>query len=416
MKMKTNFTYSLLATLFGIPMIFAQTSSLSSSPYSLYGLGIPNDNGVGIVNSLGKLGFAMPSLTNINAKNPASLGRMTQKSFLFDVGLKTQYETVVNSFQEEMRFVGNFSNITVAFPISDKSGVSLSLIPYTNVGYVLFGLENTIEGSTESFITNVNGSGGLNDFKLSYGYSVTDKFRVGAGGSILFGTIEETETNLVSNSALVISEENYYSGFRFDIGAQYDLSDRTTFGLVAKFPTNLNGEQTRTIETFETETITNREEDNDLESFTLPLEIGFGYFGRFLNNKLTLNADYQQNFWETTDQSDFLGKYVDQHIFGFGASYRINPRSLKYWDRVFYRTGVNYDSGNLKVNDYRIDNYSFSLGVGLPISSQTNSMLNISYSYGQKGRVSNGLIQENYHQLSFNFSFDGRWFIKRKYD
>ncbi len=405
-----------VSILFGISTLFAQSSSLSSSPYSLYGLGVPDDNGVGSINSLGKLGFALPSLTNINAKNPASLGRMTQKSFLFDIGLKTQYETVINSFQEEARFTGNFSNITVAFPISKKSGVSLSLIPFTNVGYILIGLENNIEGSTDNFITNVVGSGGLNDFKLSYGYSLTDKLRVGASGSILFGTIDETETNIVEASTLIISEENYYSGFQVNLGAQYDFSNNVSVGFISKLPTNLKGEQTRSINTFLTETITSREEDTRLDDFTLPLELGFGFMGNFLKNKLTVNADYQQNFWKTTDQSDFLGKYVDQHLVGLGVSYRKNPRSLKYWERVFYRTGMHYDSGNLKVNDYRIDNYSFSVGVGLPISLRTNSMLNISYSYGQKGRVSNGLIQENFHQLSFNFSFDGKWFIKRKYD
>jgi len=41
-------------------------------------------------------------------------------------------------------------------------------------------------------------------------------------------------------------------------------------------------------------------------------------------------------------------------------------------------------------------------------------MLNISYSYGQKGRISNGLIKENYHKISVNLSLDGIWFVKRK--
>ncbi len=418
MKMKkiNVFNFIILLSFLGIQEVCAQSSSLSSSPYSLYGLGVPNENSVGIINSLGKFGFAMPSLTYINGKNPASLGRMTEKSFLFDIGLKVQQETVINSFEEESRFNGNFSNISIAFPISKKSGVSISLIPFTNVGYILIGLENNIEGSTETFFTNVNGSGGLNDFKVSYGYNLTDSFSVGASGSILFGTIDETETNIVGETALIISEENHYAGFRMDVGLQYDWSERTIFGLIAKFPTQLNGDQSRTIETFGTETQTSRTEDNDLEDFKLPMELGFGFFSTFMKEKLAINADYQHSFWEATDQRDYLGNYVDQHSVGVGVSYRARPRSLKYWDRIFYRAGVNYDSGNLKVNDYRVENYSFSLGVGLPISERTNSMLNISYSYGQKGRVSNGLIQENFHLLTLNFSFDGKWFVKRKYD
>ncbi|MEM6719544.1 MAG: hypothetical protein AAF611_09530 [Bacteroidota bacterium] len=416
MKRKSSVLCALVLSTVGLYKMHAQSGSLSSSPYSLYGLGVPNDTGVGIINSLGKLGFAMPSLTNINDKNPASLGRMTQKSFLFDVGIKAQRETIVNSIVEESRFNANFSNISLAFPISEKSGVGISLIPFTNVGYILIGLENNIEGTTDTFFTNVNGSGGLNDFKLSYGYSVTDNFRVGASGSVLFGAIDETETNLIEDTALVITEENYYSGFRFDVGLQYDWSERLSFGLNMKSPAFLNGSQARTIETIGTATITSREEDNTLEDFELPLELGFGLFSNFLDNKLQLNADYQHSFWNATDQRDYLGEYVDQHIFGLGLSYRKNTRGIKYWDRIFYRAGFNYDSGNLKVNDYRVENYTFSAGVGLPISARTNSMLNISYSYGQKGRVSNGLIQENFHLLTINFSFDGKWFIKRRYD
>lgn len=416
MKRKSNVLYVFALLVLAIQLSKAQSANLSSSPYSLYGLGVPNDTGVGVINSLGKLGFAMPSLTSINDKNPASLGRMTQKSFLFDVGIKAQRETVVNAFVEETRFNGNFSNISLAFPISQKSGVAISLIPFTNVGYILVGLENNIEGTTDTFFTNVNGSGGLNNFKFSYGYSITDSFRIGASGSILFGAIDETETNLIDDTALVITEENYYSGFRFDMGLQYDWSERLSFGLNAKFPTLLNGSQSRTIETIGTATITSREEDNNLEDFELPLELGFGFISSFLNNKWTLNADYQHSFWNATDQRDYLGEYVDQHLIGLGLSYQKNARSIKYWDRIFYRGGFNYDSGNLKVNDYRVENYTFSAGVGLPISTRTNSMLNISYSYGQKGRVSNGLIQENFHLLTLNFSFDGKWFIKRKYD
>jgi opacity protein-like surface antigen len=262
----------------------------------------------------------------------------------------------------------------------------------------------------------VNGSGGLNDFRFSYGYSFSKTFRMGASASILFGAIDETETNLIDEAALVITEENHYAGFRFDVGLQYDVSKRTSVGLTTRFPTYLTGSQSRIIETIGTATITSREEDNDLEDFELPLEFGVGIVSRFMGDALTVNADYQHSFWEATEQRDYLGEYVDQHMFGLGLSYQKNPRSLRYWERVFYRAGVNYDSGNLSVNDSRVKNYTFSAGVGLPISLRTNSMLNISYSYGQKGRVSNGLIQENFHMVTLNFSFDGKWFIKRKYD
>jgi hypothetical protein len=41
-------------------------------------------------------------------------------------------------------------------------------------------------------------------------------------------------------------------------------------------------------------------------------------------------------------------------------------------------------------------------------------MLNLGYSYGQRGQISNGLIKENYHLLTLNLSFEGIWFKRRK--
>ena len=52
----------------------------------------------------------------------------------------------------------------------------------------------------------------------------------------------------------------------------------------------------------------------------------------------------------------------------------------------------------------------------MPLNSSSNSMINIGYSYGSKGQITNGLIKENYHLLSINLSLEGIWFQKRKID
>ena len=68
----------------------------------------------------------------------------------------------------------------------------------------------------------------------------------------------------------------------------------------------------------------------------------------------------------------------------------------------------------LAISEQRIPNYSINFGLGLPFSRGTNSALNLSYSYGQRGIVSDGYIKENYHLLSLNVSLEGLWFVKRK--
>lgn len=405
MKIKLLLTVSIALLLYS-NKVQSQSNNLSSSPYSLYGLGLVNEVNTGKTNALGKAGIAMPSNTSINNLNPASFGSIPLKSFLFDIGIKAEQETLFDNGEEESRFNANFSNMAIAFPLTKKSGVGLTLIPFTNVGYVVLGVESEIEGSPEIFKSNINGSGGLSDLKLNYGYALSENLRLGLSGSFLFGKISEEEVDFIGESILTISEDNYYNGFRVGLGFQYDLNDRISLGGIMNSPTNLNGSQTRLV-------VANGydpyEEDDDLDAFKLPLELGVGVHAK-LNDRLFFNLDYKRSFWDATNQSDLVGDYVDQDFIGFGGEFI--PKN----QRMNYRFGFNVDNGNLAINEERVSNYALNAGIGFPISGRTNSMLNLGYSYGQKGTVSNGLIKENYHRLTLNFSLEDLWFIKKKYD
>ena len=390
---------------------FAQSNSLTSSPYSLYGLGISNGLNTGKINTLGGTGIAMPSIDFINNLNPASYGGILSKSFLYEIGMKVEMKHLNDNSESESRINGNFSNLSLAFPISKNSGLGMTLLPYTTVGYSITGVETNIEGSRETFFSNITGSGGLNDFKLNYGYSLTNKFRLGVFGSYLFGSINEEEIDSIKNLIFETSESNYYRGFQFGTGLQYDLSNIISLGAIVNFPTQLEGSQNKTVSIEGALPII--DDDFDLDSFKIPLEMGFGLHAK-INKNFFINFDYKRNFWDVTEQSDYIGKYVNQDIFGMGTEYIPQNNSIQYWKRIQYRAGFNYDNGYLSINGNKINNYSFTIGAGLPFGRVTNSMLNIGYSYGQKGLISDSLIQENYHILSLNVSLEGRWFYKRK--
>ena len=397
-----NFTIIYLFNLlFIVQTIYSQsTNNLSSSPYSLYGLGLSNELNTGKTNSLGNTGFAMPSTHAINGLNPASFGAIPKGSFLYDIGLKLQQEKLFADGNEEFQFNGNFSNIAIAFPLSEKSGFGFSLIPFTNVGYTVLGLENSIDGSSDTFLANINGSGGLNEIQLNYGYSINNKFRLGIKGSYLFGNIKEEETDFIGSSILNISKVNTYSGFRLSTGLQYDITKNISFGGIINLPSKLNGNQVRTIVANADEPV---EETNDLEIFKLPLEVGFGLHTK-LSDKLFFNIDYKRSFWGTTNQTDLIGNFVNQDFIGIGTEFIPIKNSPNYWKRINYRAGFNIDNGNLAIKDNRISNYNINFGLGLPISIRRNSLLNFNYSYGKKGQVSNGLIEENFHTVTLNFS------------
>ena len=136
-------------------VILAQTNSLSSSPYSLYGLGLSNDISTGKTNSLGGLGIAIPSNTFISNSNPASYGAIPLNSFFFDFGLKAQTNSLSEKGNSNSNIIANFSNIAFAFPLTNKSGIGITLIPFTNVGYTIENIETDIEGSSNTFLSNI---------------------------------------------------------------------------------------------------------------------------------------------------------------------------------------------------------------------------------------------------------------------
>lgn len=411
MKIKTQLFVALIILI--TSNATSQSNNLSSSPYSIYGLGISNNSNTGRINSMGKTGIAMSTDHSINNLNPASFATINFKSFLFEIGAKLEKETLFEDGIKESRFNGNFSNIAFAFSINKKSGIGLTLIPFTNVGYNLVGLESHIEGTTDAtYTTNINGQGGLNELRLNYGYALTSKFRLGINTSAFFGNIEENETSNISGSQLQISDNNYYSGVRLGFGAQWDINSRISIGSIINLPTSLKG--TKESEAFLNGQLQQKEEES-LTGIKLPLELGFGLHTQ-LYKGLVLNADYKTSFWKSTNQTDYLGNYIDEHFIGIGMQYIPKKHSLKYWKNIEYRLGLNYSTGNIEINDQNITNNEYTLGFGLPINLRKNSKINIGYSFGQRGLVENGLIKENYHLLTINLNLSDLWFQKRKYN
>ncbi|MEE2772849.1 MAG: hypothetical protein VX712_11585 [Bacteroidota bacterium] len=393
-----------------------QLSTLSSSPYSLYGLGVYNYQTPGKANALGYTGIADNSFGSINKLNPASFAGIPLNTFTYDVGLRYEVQNLQQSYESETKNSGNFSGISFAFPVTEKSGMGIILAPYTNVGYEISGIQSNIEGTDEIFLTNVEGHGGLNDLNLNYGYAFSENLRVGLSSSFLFGKITENEYNYFVNNTLYLREDNSYSGFRFGFGIQYDFLKNTSLGAVVNSPVNLKSVQEQEIFQYRggitgtllgTETI---ETSND--DFILPLEIGMG-FKTELIKELMISADYRHEFWDQTNQTDDIGDFIDRDFYGLGLEYL--PENRMKTKAMEYRLGLKYDSGNMNFNGENVSGYGLSTGVGIPLNLSLGSMINLSYTYGDRGTISNGLVRENYHLLTLNLSLIGNWFTKRRF-
>ena len=253
---------------------------------------------------------------------------------------------------------------------------------------------------------------GLNDLKFNLGYKITDKLNLGISSSFLFGSINEEEKFYLNYSSFELSETTNYSGIRLGLGLLFDLNKSITVGSTIQLPTTLNGNLKRSvIKTIDgIEVDVEDETSADASGFKMPLELGFGLSSTTLKN-LTVTADYKKNLWTNTNQSENIGGYTDQNIYALGLEYLKDSRGYK--DRIRYRAGFNYNDGYLAINNKKIDGYNITGGIGFPVGP-SNSIINLSYSYGSKGQIENVLVKENYHQLSINFSLEDLWFKKRK--
>lgn len=390
------------------------SQSISSSPYSLYGVGSLYDSDFGEIPSIGSSGMALPSSTFINNLNPASLGFMSQNHFMFDIGGKAIMTTYQSGSKSESRNNFQFSHIAFAFPVTKNSGFSASLRPYSSTTFKISNLKLPIENSLDYYYLTATGSGGLNNFDLAYGYRFGKKLSLGATASVLFGSTNDNRSFLILNSITSIQKKTNYSGLRATLGAQYKIDSTLTIATTFKLPTQIKASKVQTVQTVADEVVTTVESNvaSDTDDYYMPLEMGIGISKRFKNN-LNMTMDYEKSLWSNTSQSELYGDFVNQDRFALGFTYSAKKNIRKYWDRVQYATGVNFDTGYLEVDGKRVNNAAISFGLSLPIEN-TYSSLNISYSYGQKGRISDNLIKENYHKISLNLSLDGIWFVKRK--
>ena len=399
-------------------VLFSLTSfsqSISSSPYSLYGLGSVYESNFGAIAGAGSTGIATTSNKFLNNLNPASLAFMIKNHFLFEVGGSLIGSTYEDNSTKESRNNVQFSHIAFGFPVTAKSAFSVALLPYSSSSFKISNLKLDIEDSNESYTLNATGSGGLNKFDLSYGYMLSKKWALGLTASFLFGNTTDNRDYIVLNSVTSIDKSTSYGGVRPSLGTQFVADSTMTFGMNIKSPAKINASKDESVSIYNNSgtTTISSDELSDVDDYYMPLEIGVGFNKSFKD--LTFSVDYEKSLWANTNQSELYGNYVNQDKYAFGVSYKNKKSSRNYWDNIQYSAGVKYDKGYLEVDGKRVNNALFSLGVSLPIND-VFSAINIGYSYGQQGRITDGLIKENYHKVSVNLSLDGIWFVKRKID
>ena len=364
-------TIVVLTTLFITIGSFAQKSNTSA--YSFFGIGDMNSSNTVEQLSMGGIGVSLKDNFHLNLSNPAS-------------------------------------NSSVGYSLTSNNYVNDEL--------------------TE--VTLYNGSGGTNKVFLGFGYEIFKDFSIGIQGNYLFGKIDNSIVNQLKDVSLATKYQTVanVNSLSVNTGLQYkkELKNKLNLHFGANF--NLESEieskgneylYSVVLGSYESprDTTLNVESTGKLK-FPLKSSLGIGV-GK--ENKWYAGIDYTFQKALELDGSIFNNysriKYDDSNKISLGGYYTPKFNSIaSYWDRVTYRAGLKLERTGLLVdgigngNDFTaIDDFGISFGVGLPVSNQLSN-LNVGFEFGKRGKITNGLIQENYINFRLSLSLNDKWFRK----
>lgn len=455
---------TMVATL--LPTVtMAQTSSVNAySPYSMYGLGEILTPGSVQMRSMGGVGIALRSLSQINTLNPAAASAAPAKSALFDVNIDaTHYRN--NQMKYDAQGVAleksrtayntvNIHNIGLAFPIAKNLGAIFNVSPYSSVGYKMNRTDEQQDNWAD--IGRVQylyaGEGDITEVKLAIGWAPIRWFSVGVAARYLWGSIDREYITQVTNQvtgigtfastrgvdSFIVNNVKFQAGVQFNVlhtqkrmltlGATYDLGGR------------LNPREQRFVYTDDTfNSISGGSPvDNTISKLDLrvPHQIGVGVF--YVDRKVSWGIDYNYALWgsdnnaydENNNAQNVAVNYTDTHNIKLGMEY--TPRrgdTRSYFNRMSYRIGARVGNYYQSFGGERINTMAITAGVGFPIRLWGSSSINVGFEYGRMSAPHSvvvnaqkvGLTTQNYFKLSVGFSLFSQdtsdyWFVRQKFD
>jgi hypothetical protein len=403
----------------------AQSSAATSSPYSRYGIGDLQFRGFAQNFAMGGLGQGLRNASGINFLNPASYSAVTLTTF--EGAVNTNFITYRNSSLSQQANTTNLAYLALAFPVSKKWGLSAGLIPFSNVGYQI------VTRETADSIGNIqyeySGSGGVNRFYIGNAFALTRNLSLGLNVSYLFGSINRVRTvdflGHPNRFNLRVTNRTNVGGFHFNYGLQYsrELKNGYSFvaGLSGTVSSRVRATRSELGERFDGEGTVGAPLDTvtelpDQKGFlTFPAQLGGGLMLR--NNRFMAGIDYSvQNWSQYREFGEAAGYMSNSSQLSAGLQFTPNPDALRnYLNIVQYRAGARYSDTYLKLNGVQLSEYGVSAGVGLPLR-KVLATINLSAEYGRRGTLENNLIREEYWRLNLGFTFNDKWFIKRKVD
>ncbi len=376
--------------------------------------------------------LAPSTLKNVNFSNPSTWHNLkfTYLSLSYSAD-QTSYEnfSIANGYS-------GISNALWVIPIKSKYSFGLSISPYINqkvflveqdtVAYIAF--EDTLQIS-RSF----KRSGGLLSLNLGSSYQLSQKISLGILTNVLLGSSRQSESVEFSGSDIIKTTRSRYNGlisnFFISMKLQNDVTLQSSLKKTLKpvenaqidkhlfDDANSNGFHDWSSPYFDfpfPDSVTSFSEYriSDVHNpaglqfaisklFDKKWSVAFEWSFEFENSEELKNIDFPINNW-----------IKETNSFKTSFSRFSNSSSLNIFDKISFRSGLQYSSYALGNNEKVIQQYGCSIGSGYKFKSVGNQIdLNLCFGYRDYPTSSS---RELYQQIQLSISLADIWFIKRR--
>ncbi|MEO6133474.1 MAG: hypothetical protein ABIQ02_16660 [Saprospiraceae bacterium] len=428
-----------------ISITLASSQAKDNSPFSQFGLGDFIDSDMPGSHAMGGMSSAYHDFFEANLENPASLGFIQYTSL--QMGFYAKRAAVKRLDQKQTVWSGNLDHLSINIPLINPLnealerretefswGTSVSLRPYTQVGYFIR-INDNIDSIGE-VQRSFTGSGGL--YQITWGNGIKYKnLAAGINLTYLYGKQSFKEETIFADlgNAYINEFENTdaYKGFQYRVGLQYehpfDLAEARkngdnpsrllTLGFFASGKASL-----KTKSDISQIAINSLISDRDTALFVqdvsgnvnLPGNWGAGIMYRH-SGDYRIGIDYQGASWSSYTNDANPDTFKDTYRIGGGIAWIPDANSItSYFKRVEYRAGFYSMSDPRVIEGSQVKATAVTIGGGFPLILQRNiAWIQLGIDVGK--RTGGSRLSENFIRGNVGIILnDNSWFIKGKYN
>ena len=421
--------------IFVLPLIaagfFLNAQTIGNSPYAAFGIGDVKYDNTTDISAMGGISTAYiwDFNNNFNFSNPAANKNLELTTLKIEGSNENNFFKSNTDNLSVTKHSSYLSNVTIAFPISNKVKFGLGYQPYSSKKYTVLTSEVLATGTKQASL--YRGEGSLSTVQAALSYQITPEFALGLRSNFFFGNLYDINEVTFSGAELINGYEtkNKVKTFNFTLGSAYQkkLENDKKFTLGATYTFGKTGQmETRYInstyyysagETKNNESIIEEKYSEDKNLIPMEFSLGAGY-GKDAKWFVGTQVDYKKG-----ETIQFLGKpFVNDNSYKIAAGgwYLPNYNNFRnYFSRVTYRYGAYYEKGNLAFNGTNINQFAITGGMTLPFenkSANRMSGIDLGLELGKRGTLDNNLVRQNFINLKIGINFADKWFNKRLYD